>query len=58
MGMAAKYLNRYNALFFGAYRNVSSLIKRIKQALLEVGRSDYYNSNKVVGKIGLLAIWL
>lgn len=55
-GVATKYLNRYNALFFGAYRNVASFIKRVKQALLEAGRIDYYHSNKVTDEVGLLAI--
>ena len=55
-GVATKYLNRYNALFSGAYRNVVGFIKRVKQALLEVGGIDYYHSNKVTGEVGLLAI--
>lgn len=55
-GVATKYLNRYNALFSGVYRNVASLIKRVKQALLEVSRINYYHSNKVTGEVGLLMI--
>lgn len=55
-GVATKYLNRYNALFSAAYRNVASLIKRVKQALLEVGRNNYYHSNKAAGEVGLLAL--
>ena len=55
-GVATKYLNRYNTLFSASYRNVASLIKQVRQALLEVGRINYYHSNKAAGEVGLLAI--
>lgn len=55
-GVATKYLNRYNTLFSAAYRNVASLIKQVRQALLEVGRINYYHSNKAAGEVDLLAI--
>ena len=55
-GVATKYLNRYNALFSAAYRNVDSVIKRIRQAFLEVGKINYYHSNKDAGEADLLTI--
>lgn len=55
-GVATKYLNRYNTLFSATYRNAGSLIKRVKQALLEVGGTNYYHSNKAAGETGLLAV--
>lgn len=54
--VATKYLNRYNALFSAAYRNVDSLIKRVRQALLEAGKINYYHSNKAAGEADLLVI--
>ena len=51
-----KYPNLYNALFSGAYQNAVSFIKRVKLALLDVGRINYYHSNKVTGEVGLLTI--
>lgn len=55
-GVATKYLNRYNALFAAAYRNVGNLIQHVKRALLVVGETNYYHSNKSAGEVGLLAI--
>ena len=55
-GVATKYLNRYNALFASAYRNVDILIKKLKDILLLAGRSNYYHSNKDVREAGLLDI--
>lgn len=55
-GVATKYLNRYNALFAAAYTNVEELIRRLCNALLNVGRLDYYHGNRDVRELRLLDI--
>ncbi|WP_251210390.1 IS1595 family transposase [Acetatifactor aquisgranensis] len=55
-GVASKYINRYNALFSSAYRNVEGIIKRLISAVLTVTGIDYYHSNRDVRESGLLAI--
>lgn len=39
MGVATKYINRYNQLFSAAYRNVDNLVENLKQTLLSSGWS-------------------
>ena len=55
-GVATKYLNRYNALFAAAYSNLNDLIKRLYDALLNVGSADYYHSSRDVRELRLLAV--
>lgn len=55
-GVASKYINRYNALFGAAYRNVEGIIRRLVNEVLTVTATDYYHSNKDVREAGLVAI--
>lgn len=55
-GVASKYINRYNALFSTAYRNVENIIKQLTDAVLTVTGTNYYHSNRDVRENGLLTI--
>lgn len=55
-GVAIKYLNRYNVLFAAAYTNAEALIKRLCYTLLNVGKINYYHSNRDVRELKLLDI--
>lgn len=55
-GVATKYLNRYNALFAAAFRNVEALIVHLKKSLLSVSCSNHYHTNWSVRTTGLLTL--
>lgn len=55
-GVASKYINRYNALFSTAYRNVEGIIRRLLDVVLSVTGKNYYHSNRDVRETDLLAI--
>lgn len=55
-GVARRYINRYNALFGAACRNVEDIIRRLVNVVLTVTDINYYHSNKDVRKTGLVVI--
>ncbi len=55
-GVATKYLNRYNALFAAAFRNVESLIVHLKDSLLSLSSSNRYHTIRDIRTMGLLTI--
>ena len=55
-GVASKYLNRYNALFSIAYRDVKSKIGQFSNALLSVTTHNNYHSIRTLRTAGVLAI--
>lgn len=55
-GVASKYINRYNALFGAAYRNIEGTIKQLMDVVLVVTGTDYYHSNKTIREVDLALI--